>query len=96
MRNPLFAVIVLSAVGVALVVSWQAQASEIWSTLPGTDAPDELKAIQRGEQIYTVLPGTRTPDWGSNERKIIRGNKIYDVIPGTNVPDYGSRKYIIK
>lgn len=92
----LFRLLMLSAMMAWLVWSAESMASEVWSTVPGTNASKNLEYIERGGTIYKPIPGTRTPDYGSDDRWIIRDNKIYKAIPGTNTPDYGSRKYIIK
>lgn len=70
--------------------------SEVWSTVPGTNASKNLEYIERGGTIYRPIPGTRTPDYGSDDRWIVRDKKIYKAIPGTNTPDYRSRQSIIR
>jgi hypothetical protein len=72
------------------------QASELWDTVPGTNASKNLQFIEKGGIIYPPIPGTRTPDYGSDERWIIRDNKVYKALPGTNTPDYREPKYLIR
>ena len=91
----------LRLLGLAAAIAWltwtaDSVASEVWSTLPGTNTRDKLEYIQQGDRIYKPLPGTRTPNYGSDERWIIRDNKVHKVLPGTNVPDYSEPEYIIK